>query len=1549
MKKRHNRLSAILLSMFMCISSATLPVYAQDAGTETPIPEQEPETEVIVSEEESAETEEEPAEVIVQDEENPADDAAVQEEPDPADTEEQEPVIEEEPEPAPEEPAEVPEAEEEETDSSVFADESWTLRIELGSEDATLDGWETETVYDGTQESVFLPWNARRDGYTFEFWALEPVGDIDDPESYTGTKLGINEWINPEDYFQDGSRTLTIYAVWGVKRWFEVNYHFNMQGAKFNWLDEPVDTFTSTQHWSRSSGYLDPAEAPGQVFLGWAYDPDASEEDKITAQDITADYWDEAASGCPVVDVYGIWRETGNYVIQYEAGENAAFEDGETTKRQEMTEAATSDDDALSEPALYDIPVSSDSLLVFKEWKVEKDGSSSVLRPGDPISKTIADDFGVNDGSVTTLTVTAVFVEGETYTATFHVGEGVTVSGSGVKEVGPGVYESTFTSFDVNEGRSLPTEENSGYKPLWTLKREKHYPIGWYTNPDFTGEPCYELNNLFGEETPENVELWLSWEKMGYSVRFYPNLEGAEPVGAKLSANGYASEYIIFDEDVVLDQTFIHPEYVLKGWNTDKAKAEAGVVQYHNGENIGKYFETAEGPLSLYGVWVKDSNQKHVYYDPIYGDVEDIGGQLSAAGWFTHVFQKNDVVVVNQECVREGYVLKGWNTSEEKAKEGIVRYHNGDSLGKYFAKGAKDLVLYAVWKAADESGKVEYHPVVNGAVTEDGRTIYFNEFETAEFRADEEVEIDMTFTHPDFTFLGWATSEADADNRKVTYENGVNIGRYFAVHDGSLALYAVWEPDFGMINYHPNRSGALPVKGWLSQSGYQTAHFYKDQKVIINQEMIHPGYILQGWATSKKNADKGIVEYKNNPDPETGGIAFEEFFGGKEEIDLYGVWKAGKGLVTSVSVPEQTIYENWNASENSYMSNPEDTEVYDLTPANITVKADGKTYKGSPAEVEADIEADTGTDISVELSDMYASGDYMPNTAKIKVGGIGTTYKVKFVKNPVTVSIPQNTKIFEDDKDAAGMYDFKPESMTVKAGKKTYTGDFDTVADKLGSAQKIEMQLTDWPYWTGADWHAIRMDAEKYAGHGRGFALYGYSTEFVDGPIKSIVADDLRIIADSDYSVYYETPRSTFTGSVTKDRLVEAVFMTVYLKDDTRIEGQLADINRQLEEKYGAHYRNVRIEGEGDTRTLYIGSHSAEFAVDETDAEPAGYKVAVGKSITIKPDFTDKKVTWTAPDANVAKVTSKGKVTGVTEGVARIRAHYDGGIPKVFYVEVVPAATIVDVRYLGSDENYHGSVSGRTLKLDEDTFSLEADVYPEKAIQKVTWTSSNRSIAEIDEKGKVTRIKNGTVTFTAKATDGTGKKASVKVTFASFVENLEITGPTQVAAGKKITLKTLATRADGKTPTNKAVTWKSLDTSVAKVSSKGVVTAVKGKEDQTVTIIAIAKDREGRRDEKVGELELKVTSPVTSVKLKDPAGEYINGKTVKVSGSSYTITPEIAGNESNTLKWTSAKTSVAEVDQNGVVTKKKNGTVKITAAATDGTGKKATVTLKFTD
>ncbi len=144
---------------------------------------------------------------------------------------------------------------------------------------------------------------------------------------------------------------------------------------------------------------------------------------------------------------------------------------------------------------------------------------------------------------------------------------------------------------------------------------------------------------------------------------------------------------------------------------------------------------------------------------------------------------------------------------------------------------------------------------------------------------------------------------------------------------------------------------------------------------------------------------------------------------------------------------------------------------------------------------------------------------------------------------------------------------------------------------------------------------------------------------------------------------------------------------------------------------------------------------------------------------------------------------------------------------------------------------------------------LKAVISPSNATnKKVTWKSSNPKLATVDSKGLV-RIKSGkggrSVTITATAADGSGKKATYKIKFMKgVVKKVTISGKKSIKAGKKLQLKAKVTATKN---ANKKVKWTSSNTKYAKVNSKGKVTALKAGKGRKVKITAMATDGSGKK------------------------------------------------------------------------------------------------------
>ena len=307
---------------------------------------------------------------------------------------------------------------------------------------------------------------------------------------------------------------------------------------------------------------------------------------------------------------------------------------------------------------------------------------------------------------------------------------------------------------------------------------------------------------------------------------------------------------------------------------------------------------------------------------------------------------------------------------------------------------------------------------------------------------------------------------------------------------------------------------------------------------------------------------------------------------------------------------------------------------------------------------------------------------------------------------------------------------------------------------------------------------------------------------------------------------------------------------------------------------------------------------------------------------TVAPsDATNKAVTWSSSNTNIARVDGNGNVSAIGVGTARITVTtVDGGKTDWCDVTVIPI-----------------SVTGVSLNKSTTTLSknssetLTATVYPSNATNKaVTWSSDNTGVAAVNSSGKIqSGSATGIATITVRTADG-GYTASCKV----YVTNKRVSGVTlnphaiSVPIGGTSTL-TATVYPGNPTPDFTSVSWASSNTSVATVSASGVVTGVSAGN----AVITVTTDEGGFTDT----CSVTVTVPVTGVSLN-------KSSTTLNTWSSETLTATVYPDNANNkaVTWSSNNTGVVTVDSNGKIQSGwATGIATITVRTADG-GKTAT-------
>lgn len=299
-----------------------------------------------------------------------------------------------------------------------------------------------------------------------------------------------------------------------------------------------------------------------------------------------------------------------------------------------------------------------------------------------------------------------------------------------------------------------------------------------------------------------------------------------------------------------------------------------------------------------------------------------------------------------------------------------------------------------------------------------------------------------------------------------------------------------------------------------------------------------------------------------------------------------------------------------------------------------------------------------------------------------------------------------------------------------------------------------------------------------------------------------------------------------------------------------------------------------------------------------------GYSGKLTATVSPK-DATDKSVKWTSSDKKIATVDSNGKITAIRPGKVVITCKTNnGGYTAKCTITVKKVIKTTSVKL----NTKSGTIKAGTY------YQLKATVLPENAtIKKVYWTSSNKSVAKVSSTGKVFGLKAGTAVITCKTLQG-GKTA----TFTVKVVPVKVTGVKlniqkgTMAIGKTFQLKATVLPENA---TNKAVTWSSSDPSAVSVSSTGVIKALKANSTAVITCKTVDGAKKATCTIKVLPIAAK------GVKLNKTAITVSAGKSATLYAAVY---PTNASDK--TVVWSSKNSSIASVNQNGVVTGRAGGT-----------------------
>lgn len=316
---------------------------------------------------------------------------------------------------------------------------------------------------------------------------------------------------------------------------------------------------------------------------------------------------------------------------------------------------------------------------------------------------------------------------------------------------------------------------------------------------------------------------------------------------------------------------------------------------------------------------------------------------------------------------------------------------------------------------------------------------------------------------------------------------------------------------------------------------------------------------------------------------------------------------------------------------------------------------------------------------------------------------------------------------------------------------------------------------------------------------------------------------------------------------------------------------------------------------------------------DRLKLEPGTLKMNVGGSYTIScalsAENMNQKLKFESSDDRVASIGNDGTVYALSSGEATITARASGGA--VARMQVIVAGVPMSELKLNVDEVHmeKGEYSGLRVSYNSDASDT-----------RLKWISSDEGVVKVDAAGRIEGVGGGEAYVSVLAPNGRSASAKVYVNVDGMAVHIS-PNDLILGVGAKVPLKASFLPEDC---TDRVRRWVSSDTNVLTVDENGVLHAC-GVGSAYVTVLT--------EDGLTTGMEVQVEAAPKDIQLDPAQATLERGENMQMQLMFLNADGSVDENSKHLVVWSSSDTSVATVDENGMVTAVRSGSCKIEASA----------------